>query len=334
MNKNNFIKGLDLIIDGLNTIKQSVSEEVSTVVDEVTETVREEVTEEKSNVVSLDEEKLRKMKYNEFKKYASSLGVDCKGTRDEIMARVLEVLNSPMNPPIEEEEVSEEVEEPTVEEEEVDEYLEQAKSLAEENSVEDIIDALKDVNIKATKKNYIEKLADALRAGLLELDDEEDAEEEDDTEVEEDDVEEVEDENSAEYEVGEYNAEYDPEGFNDPNAMTKKRLKKCESLVKGIINDITSDKLTRDDCIDFLENFLTEEEADLIEDEEDDDQIVSMYCEIKKRFIDDDGEENEPNSPYEIDGENFCCGHKLKYEKKSNKYICEICGEEYEADED
>ena len=29
------------------------------------------------------------MKYNEFKKLASSLGVDCKGTRDEIMARVV-----------------------------------------------------------------------------------------------------------------------------------------------------------------------------------------------------------------------------------------------------
>ena len=34
-----------------------------------------------------DEEQLRNMKYNDFKKFAASLGVDCKGTRDEIMAR-------------------------------------------------------------------------------------------------------------------------------------------------------------------------------------------------------------------------------------------------------
>ena len=45
-------------------------------------------------------------------------------------------------------------------------------------------------------------------------------------------------------------------------------------------------------------------------------ELVALYCEIRKRFVDDDGEEHEPGDPYELNEKNFCCGHELKYEKK------------------
>ena len=61
-------------------------------------------------------------------------------------------------------------------------------------------------------------------------------------------------------------------------------------------------------------------------------ELLALYIEKKKHFIDDDGEEAEPGEPYEVGGSNFCCGHELKYSKKTNRYICETCGEEYEAD--
>ena len=49
-------------------------------------------------------------------------------------------------------------------------------------------------------------------------------------------------------------------------------------------------------------------------------------------FVDEEGNIALPNEPYEIGENNFCCGHELKYDKKSKMYICEVCGQEYEAE--
>ena len=57
-----------------------------------------------------------------------------------------------------------------------------------------------------------------------------------------------------------------------------------------------------------------------------------MYMELVKRSIDNDGEEHEPSDPYELGEHDMCCGHELKYVKKTKKYVCEHCGTEYEAE--
>ena len=49
-------------------------------------------------------------------------------------------------------------------------------------------------------------------------------------------------------------------------------------------------------------------------------------------MIDDEGNTNEPGEPYEINEENYCCGHALKYDKNGKVFICEVCGNKYEAE--
>lgn len=351
MNKAELIKGIDATINGLTKIKESLTadgEKVTTSAPKKEVEVErpvEGVTETAEDILSVEE--MSKMKYNEFKKYASSLGVKCTGTRDEIMKRILELSG---------EEVEVEAEEPKEENKHTkvtsieegkkkvaskratkeDEFDEQAKEIAEDTDVEDIIEALSDVGVKATKKNAVTKLAEALRKGLLEFADEEE-EEYDDDEVEdaEDSVEEAEDEEEIEITADSYFEEFDPDGFNDPDKMTKERKKAVKKLVGSVLNQIEEGQITEDDIIDYISDNTTEEEMENLlpgSDEYTDEHLIGCYLELLKRTIDDEGEQHEPSDPYEVNEEDLCCGHKLKYSPDTEKYICEICGTEYEAE--
>ena len=362
MNNAEIIKGIDMTIEGLNLIKSALLAPVEKTVEEVLP-APEEVSE--TPVTTYDVEALKSMKYNDFKKLASSLGVKCTGTRDEIMERIL-ALNTTEAPAEEEEEKS--AEEPVekkgrkssrskkpVEEAPAettrDEFDEQAEAIAESTDVEDIIEALADVDIKATKKNAVTKLAEALRNGLIELDDDDD----DDEDLEEEEVEESEDEvEDEDYEESEeddeesededddsdgeeitadsYFSQYDPEGYNDPEVMTEERKEAVEALMAQIIAKIENGEISADDVDSFLEDFATDDEKDLMGDDPTDDDFIMLYMELNKRFIDNDGEAHEPSDPYEVGEEDFCCGHPLKYVKKTKKYVCEHCGAEYEAE--
>lgn len=363
MNNAELIKGIDMTIVGLNLIKSALSAPAEKTVEDVLPAP--EVSE--TPAPAYDEATLKAMKFNEFKKLASSLGVKCTGTRDEIMERIL-ALNAPAEAPVEDEEKSVEAPvekkgrkssrskksaEETPAETSRDEFDEQAEAIAEDTAVEDIIEALADVDIKATKKNAVTKLAEALRKGLIELDDEEEADEEeyeeeeveedtediedsededDESEDEESDEEEEDDEDGEEISADSYFSEYDPEGFNDPNAMTEERKSAIEEHMAQIISDIESGDITSDEVDSFLEDFATADEKDLMGDDPTDDDYIKLYMELHKRFIDNDGEAHEPSDPYEVGEEDFCCGHPLKYVKKTKKYVCEHCGAEYEAE--
>lgn len=345
MNNKKIIEALNVTINGLSMLRDELQNgQTSQTTEAPTKTeVMNTPVEEKTAEVSADSvdvESLKKMKYNEFKKYASQLGVDCKGTRDEIMSRVLAKLGA--------KETAEEVED-TVEEEAPaksdsnksskklgnakaneptkDEFDKQAEEIANTTDVEDIIEALADVEVKATKKNAVEKLAYALREGLIELDDDEDSDEEADEEVEADDEEEI--------TADTYTAKYDPNGYNDPSNLTKARKKAIKSKMQEIIDAVENEDLTEDDITSYIEDHATEDEIELIGDDYEDEDLIRFYMELIKRTIDNDGEEHEPSDPYELGDElNFCCGHELKYSKKTNKYICEVCGEEYEAEDE
>ena len=341
------IEALNVTINGLSMLRDELANADNTAVD--TKAVAEApmnppVDDTEVSADSIDIEALKKMKYNEFKKYASSIGVDCKGTRDEIMSRVLAKLGA--------EETAEEVEE-TVEEEAPaksdsnkpskklgnaksneptkDEFDEQAEEIAKSTDVEDIIEALADVEVKATKKNAVEKLAYALREGLIELDDEDEEAEEEVA----DEAEEVEEADDEEITADTYTDTFDPNGYNDPSVMSKKRAKAIKSKMQEVLDAIESEDLTEEDITSYLEDHATEDEIELLGDDYEDEDLIRFYMEMIKRTIDNDGEEHEPSDPYELGDElNFCCGHELKYSKNTKKYICEVCGEEYEADED
>lgn len=355
--KNNveIIKGINMTIAGLESIKNALAGVEEEAPKSKTVSKKEKAQEEIMNPPAeetdgsaevatgkFDVEQLKSMKYNDFKKLAASLGVKCTGTRDEIMERILALDvtvtedGAEVEEPSEEEEVSTKSDKPAkskklnkakADEPARDEFDEQAEEIAKDTSVEDIIEALADVDIKATKKNAVEKLAGALREGLIELDDED----EDEAEAEDTaDADEAGDEDEITAES--YFSELDPEGYNDPDEMSEERKEAVEAKMDEILTDYSDGNLTDDDIASYVEDNATEAEIDLLGDDYDEEDIFKLYMELIKRTIDNDGEEHEPGEPYEVADKDVCCGHKLKYVKSTKKYVCEHCGTEYEAD--
>jgi len=365
MNNAEIIKGIDMTIAGLETIKSALAGNAEAPATAPSKSVakREKVQKEEAMnapvesdgaeavVGKFDVEQLQSMKYNDFKKLAASLGVKCTGTRDEIMERILAldvtvtkddaVVSEPAEEDAEETPAKsnkpakskklgkKEADEPTT-----DEFDEQAEEIAKETPVEDIIEALASVEVKATKKNAVQKLAEALRAGLIELDadDEEDEAGDDADDEAEDTAEAVADDDSEdeEIEADSYFEQYDPNGYNDPTEMTEERAEAIEAKMDEILTAISDEELTQEDIESYIEDNATEAEIDLLGDDYDDNELIKLYMELVKRTIDNDGNECEPGEPYEVGDRNMCCGHELKYVKKTKKYICSHCGTEYE----
>lgn len=340
--KNNaeIIKGIDMTIAGLETIKSALAggaEETATAEAPKSKTVGKKAqaeepmnppveTEGSAEAVTgkFDVEQLKAMKYNDFKKLAAQLGVKCTGTRDEIMERILALDvtvtsdGAEVSEPVEEDKAPAKSDKPAkskklgkakADEPARDEFDEQAEEIAKDTAVEDIIEALADVDIKATEKNAVKKLAEALRQGLIELDD-------DDEEIGADS----------------YFEEYDPQGYNDPDEMSEERKEAVEAKMDEIITAYSEGDLTDEDISSYVEENATEAEIDLLGDDYDEEDILKLYMELVKRTIDNDGAEHEPGDPYEVADKDMCCGHELKYVKKTKKYVCEQCGTEYEAE--
>lgn len=317
---------------------------------------------------TLSREQLMSMKFNDLKKLGASLGVSCSGKRDEIIDRIL---NVPVKASVEPEEPEDEgtaekgkvvpiskskkgglkkkkeepEEEETAEEEEAgpsEESIKLAEELTEDMSAKEIIDYLAECGIKAKgkKSDVILVLAKGIEDGTVELeDDEEDTEDEEEAEESVDEgEEEVSSDDEEEGEEGEefneesYFPEYDEAGYNNPDTMTEKRAEAVRYMMADIIEKVENDELKEEDMQTLLENVCTEEELEALGEDYEFEELVAMYCEIRKRFVDDDGEEHEPGDPYELNEKNFCCGHELKYEKKSKTFICESCGEKYTAE--
>ena len=353
--KNNaeVIKGINMTIAGLEAIKSAFADVEDTVEapktkkkaqaeEPINPPVDEAETEGSAVTGKLSIEQLDSMKYNDFKKLAASLGVKCTGTREEIKERILalDVVvtedDAEVSEPVEEDETptkssksgrskklgNKKADEPTG-----DEFDEQAEEIAKDTPVEDIIEALADVDIKATKRDAVKKLAEALRQGLIELDsDDEDEDEGEDT------TEEVGDDDDVEITAESYFEELDQEGYNDPSEMSEERKEAIESKMDEILTEYSEGNLTDDDIASYVEDNATEDEIDLLGDEYDEEDILKLYMELVKRTIDNDGEEHEQGEPYEVADKDVCCGHELKYVKKTKKYVCEHCGTEYEAE--
>ena len=207
MNKAKVIEGINATIEGLNLIKNALASDNEEVASTPTTTV----------TGKFSREQLEKMKFNDFKKLAASLGVKCTGTREEIIERILaldvevDIEGVPVKEEVsvvEEEPVEEAVAEESEESEEVD-YVAMAKQIVEESGVESCIEALKECNVKATKKNVVEKLAEAIEQGLVEIEDDAGEEYESDSTAEEDFSEEEDEEEADEDSDDEEDSEED-----------------------------------------------------------------------------------------------------------------------------
>ena len=110
--------------------------------------------------------------------------------------------------------------------------------------------------------------------------------------------------------------------------MTEARKKAILEQDKDIRNQYKKGKVVRDNLVEFLQSFYdTEEDMEDMTDEE----VLDTYIDAVCRLIDDDGEIVEEGA-YTLNGEPACCGRVLTYSEDSNTFICEHCGEEYEAE--
>ena len=282
-------------------------------------------------------------KYNELKKIAKEVGVSAKGDRETLIDNILgasEQIEEDFDEDDEEETTLEDVEdeddtdEDDGEEEDVEaEPIDDEESLAEEiedrvseMETEEIADLLVEAGISAKGKRQalINKLIKAVQDGAIAINGEgENEEEPEDDDYEDDDYEDedVEDEGDEE----------DVNDLSNPNIKParKKALKALKSMLEKKYDDGKLKAVTMKKAL----KAYYDESADEIDDM-DNDELFDAYLQLKMLFIDDEGDEVEEGAPYTLNGEPYCCGQPLQYNEEDDTFICEICGGEYESEEE
>ena len=335
MNNEVIIKGLTQIKEGIDVIL-SVMDDVEPTLEKKSESKKPEVkTPKKSTEVEkaksesseYTEEELDGMTYNDLKKLAKTLGITAVGNRKEITAKIL---SGEVEEVVEE---AEEVEkkksspkrksdsakvvkksEPKEEdEEEVDLVEQQVLDATEDMEDDEIREYLEDVGIssKGKRQSLIAKLVQAVKDGKIDFDDaDSDESEDEDTDTED--------------------TEEDTDVEDVTETMTKKRKKAYLEFCDETRASVEDGEITREDLIEFLNDFNgTKDKMKKVSTND----LVEQYLMISANLIDDDGNVVEEGA-YTINDEPYCCGKPLKYDEDENKFICEVCGEEYEGDDE
>lgn len=335
MNNEVIIKGLTQIKEGIDVIL-SVIGDVEPTLEKKSESKKPEVkTPKKSTEVEkaksesseYTEEELDGMTYNDLKKLAKTLGITAVGNRKEITAKIL---SGEVEEVVEE---AEEVEkkksspkrksdsakvvkksEPKEEdEEEVDLVEQQVLDATEDMEDDEIREYLEDVGIssKGKRQSLIAKLVQAVKDGKIDFDDaDSDESEDEDTDTED--------------------TEEDTDVEDVTETMTKKRKKAYLEFCDETRASVEDGEITREDLIEFLNDFNgTKDKMKKVSTND----LVEQYLMISANLIDDDGNVVEEGA-YTINDEPYCCGKPLKYDENENKFICEVCGEEYEGDDE
>lgn len=309
----------------------------------VEDTVEDTVEDGTEESVSYTKEDLDQMTFNDLRKLAKELGLKVKGDRETIAKAIL-ASNATVEPEDEEveekpskakkapakrvaipKEEDEEVEDDDEDEDDVDdidEVTQNVLDIVEDMETSEIADILSDAGLspKGKRQALIDKVIKAVKDGTISIDDEDDGE---DAEEDEDTAEDTEDE--AE--------DFGPNDFDNPN-MTDERREALEALDGQLRKDFKAKKLKLATMKKELKAFYDgDDEALEAIAEMKSDEILDNYIDMKQLFIDDDGEENETESPYSVNGEYYCCGMPLTYNEDDNTFICEVCGSEYNADE-
>ena len=341
--------GINLILEGCEKTEPTTDKEVITEsVAEVAEApVSAPVAEEKetTNTVkgNLTREQLDGMTYNNIKKLAKELGIPAVGNREDITARILgetveveneavveaeEAEEAPAKKTPKETEKAIEPEEVEVNEKDNDPLYAKVVDAISEMSNEEIADVLADIGVSAKGKReaLIDKVVQAVRDGLLDFDDEES------------EAEEVVEETpapakkSAKEAPAPADTEDDEEedltnDINNPD-MTEARKKAILAQDNSIRKQFENGEVVRENLVEFLQSFYdTDEDMDDMSD----DDLLDTYIDAVCRLVDDEGDLIEEGA-YTLNGEPACCGRVLVYSEDTNVFICEHCGEEYEAE--
>ena len=320
---------------------------------ETVEVEQQEVVETEPETPSLES-----LSIAELRKMAKELGLDTKGKKVDIIARI-EALNEPVEENVEEvvEEVIEtpeveEVEDDDVEEEEEEEVLiededdaeeeyeeeeadeddeepselELLKAELEDYSLEELKEVLESVELstKGKKQALISRIIQAVEDGIIAYgDDEEEIEVEDDldelvTDEDEIEVEEVTDEEESD-------DEEDYEDEEEEEELTVREQAQAE-IEERILEDYENGDLTDKQITKFLNEYSNGTFKTVNKK-----RSLNKYIEIMTELVDEDGDVVELGEPYYVgDDVAFCCGAELK--EVDGDFYCEICGNEYEGE--
>ena len=298
-------------------VKPEVTEKVEA---EEPEKVEAEITEAEEENAEVD---LTSMKLKELREYAEELGLNSKGKRAEVEARIQEFLDNQDS----EEDLGEDTEEPETEETEdseekaeedsnevEDETYAKVMEYVNEASDEELRETLEDLGLssKGKREALIEKIYQAVKDGLFEFE-EEDSEDEEPSEEVEVDSEEAENEETD-------------EDSEDLVEMTEARLKAIEAMEEQVQEEFEEGKITRKEMVAYLKQVGV-----AVTKKVEDEAVVEMYLEKLALLVDDEGEfHDEGEDPYTINDVPYCCGAPL--EETKDGYKCNVCGTEYEAE--
>ena len=317
---------------------------------ETVEVEQQEVVETEPETPSLES-----LSIAELRKMAKELGLDTKGKKVDIIARI-EALNEPVEENVEEV-VEEVIETPEVEvddvedevliededdaeeeyeeedeEEEADEDdeepsdLELLKAELEDYSLEELKEVLESVELstKGKKQALISRIIQAVEDGIIAYgDDEEEIEVEDDldelvTDEDEIEVEEVTDEEESD-------DEEDYEDEEEEEELTVREQAQAE-IEERILEDYENGDLTDKQITKFLNEYSNGTFKTVNKK-----RSLNKYIEIMTELVDEDGDVVELGEPYYVgDDVAFCCGAELK--EVDGDFYCEICGNEYEGE--
>ena len=348
----NKLDALKAIAEGINAL---IDLEIGNAIPVFEESKQEEKP-KKSKVTSLAEKKAEKkveekeevaeevdvdsMDYRQLKAYASEIGVKAKGTKGQLLKAVKDFLANG-GEEVAKEEAEEEVEEKPargvalmkakkkteeVGEEEEDDSEEENTTVKEvecaieeqELTDDDLRDILKDLGLstKGGHEVLVSKLADAVDAGELSLDDDEVEEETDEAEVEaeEEDVADEEDE--------------DAEEDDEETEITAERKQAIDDFTAETTEAFENEELSVEDMRDFIKDF-----GEKISKKASDEEVLAKYIKCASMLIDDEGNTVEEGA-YMLNGVPFCCGHALEISDDETSGKCSICGEEYEFEDD
>ena len=266
----------------------------------------EDITEETAEV------DLGSMKLKELREYAEELGLNSKGKRAEVEARIQEFLDNQDS----EEDLGEDTEEPETEETEdseekaeedsdevEDETYAKVMEYVNEASDDELRETLEDLGLssKGKREALIEKIYQAVKDGLFEFEEED-----------EEPSEEVEPEEEVESE--------------EETDMTEERANAIDAMEDQVHEEFEEGKITRKEMVAYLKQVgiaVTKKVTD--------DDVIDMYTEKLALLIDDEGNfHDEGEDPYTINDVPYCCGAPL--EETKDGYKCNVCGTEYEAE--
>lgn len=348
----NKLDALKSIAEGINAL---IALEVGNAIP-VSEEPKQEDEPKKSKVASLAEKKAEKkveekkeevdvdsMDYRQLKSYAAEIGVKAKGTKGQLLKAVKdflanggedaeeEVEEKPAKKPArgvasmkanrkaEEEEESEEDDSESEEENTTIKEVERAIK-EQELTDDDLRDILKDLGLstKGGHEVLVSKLADAVDAGELSLDDDDEVEEgTDEAEETESEKEDVEDEEEEE----------ESEEDDEETEITAERKQAVDDFTAETTEAFENEELSVEDMRDFIKDF-----GEKISKKASDKEVLAKYIECASMLIDDEGNTVEEGA-YMLNGVPFCCGHALEISEDETSGKCSICGEEYEFEE-